>query len=115
VLELAADSEALDITETVLLNELVCRGLRFELCRPLLCSLTTAEGRLVLTCSTLDIVAWGDTLKEALEGLKNEFAFLWTEYAEAPDEGLTTDARKLKEALRQSVRKATRLEAPEGA
>jgi hypothetical protein len=62
------------------------------------------DDHVVLEIPDLNIVAGGETRDDAVEKLYSDFIWLWNEYALAPPEGLSQDARDLAEYLRAMVK-----------
>jgi hypothetical protein len=65
--------------------------------------ISTEDG--VWTCESapLGILAFGASEDRALRSFAEDFAALWDHIAQAPDEELTRDAIRLKQALRDAV------------
>lgn len=51
----------------------------------------------------LGIVAYGQSRSESIEAFRMEFAALWDEYAQEPDESLTEDAKELKRVINDMI------------
>lgn len=76
----------------------------FRLNAPISVALYEEEG--VWYCENQDFssLAFGASPIEAVSSFYEDFSVLWHEIAEAPDETLTDDAQKVKEALRVAVK-----------
>ncbi|MEW5933002.1 MAG: hypothetical protein AB1816_05415 [Bacillota bacterium] len=62
------------------------------------------SGVVALGLTGFGVVGLGRTLEAALRDLCAEIAWLWWEYAEAPEEELSGDARDLARRLREAAR-----------
>lgn len=75
----------------------------FILREPLYAVLSREDSLFVVKDETLNILGYGFTREHAVRDFQRHFEFLWHEYAEADDQTLTSDAKKLKNALQAVV------------
>ncbi|HSH65814.1 MAG TPA: hypothetical protein VLB84_08455 [Bacteroidia bacterium] len=76
----------------------------YELRYPLLCTMDTEDGRVVIENKMLGIYASGDTSDEAEEEFNEEFDYLFTRYNELNDAALTDDVIAIKTSLNHIVK-----------
>jgi hypothetical protein len=65
------------------------------------------DGQVVFELPSLNIIASGATREEAVEELAWDLVWLWEEYALAPRDELSQDAKELAERLRDMIEEAT--------
>lgn len=65
--------------------------------------LSYEDGLFFIENERFNILGYGPTREQAVQDFQRYFEFLWHEYAEADDQELTPDAKKLKDALRSLV------------
>ncbi|MBU0609031.1 MAG: hypothetical protein KKI08_14185, partial [Armatimonadetes bacterium] len=70
---------------------------------PLSVPATFSDNLLSFEYEPLGIVAYGQTRDEAEAAFREELVWLWEEYADAPEEDLADDARRLKQQLHELV------------
>ncbi len=79
------------------------RHTAFHLSRPIDLSVRHEHGQCIITYPPLDLEVWGDNEMEALWAFAELFSDTWHSVANAPDSGLTGDARELKRQMRELV------------
>lgn len=84
-------------------RELQDGGNIFHLRTPIRVEVAVEDGLWHCESTTLGIVAAGQSQEDAFRSFTEDFAVLWEEIAQAPDEELTDDAIRLKHALRNIV------------
>ena len=65
------------------------------------------DGQVVFELPSLNIIASGATREEAVEELASDLVWLWEEYALAPRDRLSQDAKELAERLRGMIEEAS--------
>ena len=86
-----------------------CRTI-FRLKEPIDVSLCFEDGAWICENELLGSFSSADTPEHAVDGFCEDFAVLWHEIAQAPDESLAPDALKLKGALLSLVRSVEKAE-----
>lgn len=76
----------------------------FRLVRPIEISLYREEEIWICECDAISSIVHGNTVQAALDAFSEDFAVLWDEIGNAPDDGLAPDAQRLKVTLRSLVR-----------
>lgn len=81
-------------------------GVRFELGDPLPLELYRDHEQHTWVCESkeLGILACGESPEQAVHSFSEDFAMLWEEIAQCPDDSLSEDARELKGILLQTVK-----------
>lgn len=81
-------------------------GVRFELEDPIPLELYRDQEQHAWVCESkeLKILACGDSPAQAAHSLSEDFAMLWEEIAQCPDDSLSEDARELKGTLQNTVK-----------
>jgi len=90
-------------TQVVYLREIVYAGRRFRLKRRLWIKVASEDGVWYAENPTLGIIAYGDSVADALDSFQEDFSVLWEEIAQAEDHELTVEARRVKAFLREIV------------
>src|SRR5271157_154305 len=86
------------------LDEIKCGGTVFRLNSTIEISLYMEDGLWNCEYEPFSSLSSGPTPEQALYSFCEDFSVLWHENAQAPDETLTEDARKLKQALLSAVK-----------
>lgn len=76
----------------------------FRLSEPVVIALYPENGIWICECEAIKSLVHGNTLGEAIETFCEDFAVLWDEIANAPDDNLAPDAQRLKAIVRSLVR-----------
>ena len=76
----------------------------YELKYPLLCTMDTEEGRVIIENKMLGIYASGETADEAEEEFNEEFDYLFTRYNELTNNELSEDVIAIKTSLNHIVK-----------
>lgn len=77
----------------------------YELKFPLLCTMDTEEGVIIIENKTLGIYASGNSPDEAEDAFNEEFDYLYTRYNELSDKKLTDDVKAIKSFLNHIVKR----------
>ncbi|MHB8539434.1 MAG: hypothetical protein ACYDCD_00620 [Candidatus Acidiferrales bacterium] len=86
------------------LDEIKFDGTVFRLNAPIQIAIYVEDG--LWNCEQKDFssLSFGPTLERAIHSFREDFAILWHEIAQAPDEDLTGDAQRVKRALLSAVK-----------
>jgi hypothetical protein len=87
------------VLSTKPIEHIVHQGEIFQLRHPLAVEMSLERGVFGCEYPALGIIAYGNSEEEALKDFASHFAYVWHEFAMAPDSDLTPGARKLKTAI----------------
>jgi hypothetical protein len=88
-------------------REVRSEGKVFRLAHPIACAIEKQEGLFISEFEPLDIIAYGESREEAIQGFSHEFMILWEAIARQQDSSLTDDAKSLKRKLHELVTEVT--------
>ena len=101
------------INSTVKLSKISAFDMTLELYQPLIMEPLYVEQEVILEWPAFHIIASGTTREDAICTFKEDFVWLWKEYALANDNELSPDALQLKNDLLSMVSRVSVLERPE--
>ncbi len=101
-----AASGALATSVTVLHEVNSAYGV-LQLVTPVAISVFQQDGNWFAQNTELSILSIGRSMREALQSFQDDFAILWDEIAQTPDDDLTTGATTVKRLLRSMVQTLT--------
>ncbi len=96
-------TEEATATDLASMREIRYAGRRFRLKRRLWVRLDHENDVWYAENPAFGIIAYGDSIQEALNSFQEDFAVLWEEIAQAPNEELSAEARRVKESFREIV------------